>query len=101
MYRQCLGSRSRFGTYKVMLTHCFLSANSLNYSSFCLSMQAAYGQALFDNLAHMVYYTMDLYTQYQHYLTYLDLQPLPLGTLECSCAEDVSPGSKVLLSGYV
>lgn len=42
-------------------------------------VQAAYGQTLFDTLAEKIYSTVQTYTQYQYYLDYLDVRPLPCG----------------------
>ena len=40
------------------------------------SLQEAIGQQLFDSLAMRLYLLLEQYSQYQHYMRLIDLQPL-------------------------
>jgi len=62
--------------------------------------QAGYGQALFDTLAHRIYLLLEQWQQYQHYLSYLDIFPLPLRTRDPQ-QQQLQPGGKLPAEVYV
>ena len=61
--------------------------------------QVGYGQSLFDTLAHRIYLLLEQRKQYQHYISYLDIFSLPLGSQ--GLGDDAQPGDKQPAEVYV